>query len=230
MTSCDYLPGFAMVFFFFLGLLLSKYAYTLVELFSSEEKPPPSVPPFFSINYTGGFSKKEVEAAFALAILGLSPIYSRCDDLGAFTFFSGISLMVLATMSLIDRELYAIPDNLNFAALFFALLSPSFIENSMDAILAAAGIYVFTKALSLAFKKEVMGSGDIIIMATMSALLGLGYATMALFLAAVLSLVGMAIKKDTMEPFVPYLFAATAIIFVFHSEASFVAEMLFGIS
>lgn len=137
--------------------------------------------------------------------------------LGPSITFVGASLAfsMLLALSMIDFKYFAVPDSLNLAAIIFALIQIDFIQGFYDALLVAGGFALMRFSLSYLLKKEAMGEGDIMIGATMGALLGLPNVLVAIFLSALLALIPSLIAKDNKVPFVPFLALATLIVYLF---------------
>jgi leader peptidase (prepilin peptidase)/N-methyltransferase len=129
--------------------------------------------------------------------------------------FTLLSFSMLFALSMIDIKYYAVPDSLNFLALGFAFVGEDFTSRLIDASLAAFGLWLLGFIVSKLAKKESLGSADIIVAATMAALLGFPAFFIAMFLAALLAIVPSLMAKDTMVPFVPFLALATLITFLF---------------
>ena len=125
--------------------------------------------------------------------------------------FIALSFSMLLALSMIDIKYYAVPDSLNFAALLFALIQPDFFIHLTDAAFAAFGFWLLGFIVSKLAKKESLGEADIIVAATMAALLGFPAFFIAMFLAAILAIIPSLLAKDTMVPFVPFLALATLI-------------------
>jgi len=89
----------------------------------------------------------------------------------------------------------------------------------MSAIFAAGGLWLLAKIISIVARKEAMGGADVIVAGTMAALLGFPGFFLALFLSAILAILPSLFAKDTMVPFVPFLAAATFIVYIFDTEA-----------
>ena len=106
----------------------------------------------------------------------------------------GIALVftLLLSLSVIDFYYKMVPDSLNLAALTFAILSATSLGqlgyNFTNALLFAGGFTLLRFYLSYALKKEAMGEADIMIAATMGAVLGIQLALVAIFLSALLAL------------------------------------------
>ena len=162
-------------------------------------------------------------------------------------FMIALSFLMLLALSMIDFKYKMVPDSLNLLAMTFAILgawSPSgILENFQNALLFAGGFTLLRFALSYYLTSsvfraglktktswnrhydrtpflEAMGEGDIMVAATMGALLGLKLTLVAIFLSALLALpVMLAVMKASQEekrvPFVPFLAMATFIVFLY---------------
>jgi len=149
----------------------------------------------------------------------ISPIYPAVELINALIWlgiyfklglawealFVALSFSMLLALSMIDFKYYAVPDSINYAALVFALINPDFINSAINGAMAAVGFYVLGKSVSLLAKKDALGEADIIVAATMAALLGYPAFFIAMFIAALLAIVPSLFAKDTMVPFVPFL-------------------------
>jgi len=129
------------------------------------------------------------------------------------------SFSALFALVMIDFKYYAVPDSVNFFALAMALVQPDFITAATDAAIAALGLFLLGLTVSFLFKKEAMGSADVIVAGTMAALLGFPNFFTALFLSALLAIAPSLLAKDTMVPFVPFLALATFIVYIFDEQA-----------
>ena len=164
-------------------------------------------------------------------------------------FLIALSFLMLLALSMIDFKYKMVPDSLNLLAILFAILgawSPEgILQNLQNALLFAGGFTLLRFALSYyltssiyraglktktAWNKhydrtpfiEAMGEGDIMVAATMGALLGVKLTLVAVFLSALLALpVLLLVMKGSEEekrvPFVPFLALATFIVFLFES-------------
>lgn len=164
-------------------------------------------------------------------------------------FLIGFSFLMLLALSMIDFKYKMVPDSLNLLALVFAIFGAWSIDgvllNFQNALLFAGGFTLLRFALSYLLTSsahrharktitpwtknyhtypfiEAMGEGDIMVAATMGALLGVQLTLVAIFLSALLALpVMMAIRNRSAEeqrvPFVPFLALATFIVYIFDS-------------
>ncbi|MCK9453661.1 A24 family peptidase [Sulfurimonas sp.] len=164
----------------------------------------------------------------------------------------GFSFLTLLALSMIDFKYKMVPDSLNLLALIFAIFGAWSIDgiftNFQNALLFAGGFTLLRFAISYALtssahrhaKKtitswsknyhtypfiEAMGEGDIMVAATMGALLGVKLTLAAIFLSALLALPVMLFvmkgsKEEQRVPFVPFLAMATFIVYIFDSQIS----------
>ena len=166
------------------------------------------------------------------------------------SLFIVLSFTMLLALSMIDFKYKMVPDSLNLLAIFFAILaavSPTHLmTNLQNALLFAGGFTLLRFALSyyltssvfragLATKTawnkhydrtpmiEAMGEGDIMVAATMGALLGTTLGLFAIFLSALLALPVMLLllgksAEEQRVPFVPFLATATLLSYLFDSQ------------
>jgi len=164
-------------------------------------------------------------------------------------FFIALSFLMLLALAMIDLKYKMVPDSLNILAILFAILGAWSIQDALinlqNALLFAGGFtllrftlsYYLTASVYKAGLKtktswnkhydrtpfiEAMGEGDIMVAATMGALLGLKLTLVAIFLSALLALPVMLFvmnksAEDQRVPFVPFLALATFIVFVYES-------------
>ena len=161
-----------------------------------------------------------------------------------------LSFYMLLALSMIDFRYKMVPDSLNLLAIFFAVLGAwnpvGLIENMQNAFVFAGGFTLLRFALSYYLTSsvyraglktktswnkhydrtpmiEAMGEGDIMVAATMGALLGVELGLVAVFLSAVLALPVMLFVRnrppsEQKVPFVPFLSLATFIVFLYDSQ------------
>lgn len=182
---------------------------------------------------------------------GISVQYPLVELLGGIIFLAifmkmgiavptaGIALtfLLLLALSVIDFYYKMVPDSLNLAALTLAVISvfslPMLINNAINALIFAGAFSLLRFYLSYLIKKEAMGEADIMIAATMGALLGVELTLVAIFLSAVLALPAMLILRDETDeskqvPFIPFLTLATWIVYMFDSEVHAYIGALYG--
>ena len=130
--------------------------------------------------------------------------------------FIALSVLLLFALCIIDLKTLEVPDSINFAAFVFALIGGilhfgDFLFVIASAFSLAGFMTLLRFAMQNLIKKDVLGEGDIIVIATMGALLGSKITFDAIFLAALFVLVVLLIlsKKDYKIPFVPFLFLGT---------------------
>jgi len=164
-------------------------------------------------------------------------------------FLVAMSFLMLLALSMIDLKYKMVPDSLNLLAILFGVFGAwsvgGILTNLQNALLFAGGFtllrfalsYLLTSSIYRAGLKtktswnknydrtpfiEAMGEGDIMVAATMGALLGLKLTLVAIFLSALLALpVMLALKNKSAEeqrvPFVPFLAVATFIVYMLDS-------------
>jgi len=142
----------------------------------------------------------------------------------------------LFALSIIDLKYYAVPDSLNFVALMLSLLLPLFnfafdyivqdlqnfttyqnilIANFKDAILIALLLFLLGYIVKIVIKKDALGEADIIIVATMGAMLGFPLVLVAIYIAALLAIIPAIFARNHMVAFVPFLALGTLITYLF---------------
>lgn len=140
--------------------------------------------------------------------------------------FMAASFAALFALVMIDFKYMAVPDNVNFAALIFALVQPEFLMALLYASIAAGGLYLIGLFSSLIARKQAMGGADVIVAGTMGALLGFPNFFIALFLSALLAMIPALIWRDKGVPFVPFLALATFIVYLYDTQATQLLETI----
>ncbi|MDP1785084.1 MAG: prepilin peptidase [Sulfuricurvum sp.] len=151
----------------------------------------------------------------------------------------GIAMVfsLLLSLSIIDFRYKMVPDSINLAALTFALFSVAsmgeFFTHFTNALLFAGGFTLLRFYLSYAIKKEAMGEADIMIAATMGAVLGVQLALVAIFLSAILALPALLLTRTDDEesqqlPFIPFLAISMWIVLMFDTQISLYLEAFYG--
>lgn len=138
--------------------------------------------------------------------------------------FIAASFAALFALVMIDFEYMAVPDNVNFAALVFAVIQPDFVNALLYAAIAAGGLYLIGLLSSLLAKRQAMGGADVIVAGTMGALLGFPGFFIAIFLSAILAMIPALIWREQGVPFVPFLAMATLITYLFDTQAADLLE------
>jgi len=184
-----------------------------------------------------------IELLSGLIFMALAYKYSLSVPL----FFIALSFLMLLALSVIDLKYKMVPDSLNLLAIFFAIFGAwsisGVVQNLQNALLFAGGFtllrftlsYYLTSSVYRAGIKtktswnkhfdrtpfiEAMGEGDIMVAATMGALLGVKLGLVAIFLSALLAMPVMLFvmkgsKEEQRVPFVPFLAMATFIVYMF---------------
>lgn len=126
----------------------------------------------------------------------------------------GLTFDLLLALSVIDYRYKMVPDSINLSALTVAIFSATSMThigyNFTNALLFAGGFTLLRFYLSYAIKKEAMGEADIMIAATMGALLGVQLGLVAIFAGALLALPALLLTQGESEdskqlPFIPFL-------------------------
>jgi len=152
-------------------------------------------------------------------------------------FAVAVVFSLLLTLSVIDFYYKMVPDSLNLLALSIAVVAVSSLShlgiNFTNALLFAGGFTLLRFYLSYAIKKEAMGEADIMIAATIGALLGIKLAFVAIFISAVLALPALLLTQNETEeskmlPFIPFLVMGTWIVFIFDGYFSTYLAGLYG--
>jgi leader peptidase (prepilin peptidase)/N-methyltransferase len=166
------------------------------------------------------------------------------------SFSIAMSFLMLLALSVIDFKYKMVPDSLNLLAIFFAVLGAwnmeGVLHNFQNALLFMGGFTLLRFALSYYLTSsvyraglktktawnrhydrtpfiEAMGEGDIMVAATMGALLGVELGLVAIFLSAILALPVMLLllgrsAEEQRVPYVPFLAMATFIVFLYDSQ------------
>ncbi len=173
-----------------------------------------------------------------------------------------VVFLLLLALSAIDFYYKMVPDSLNLLALTVAIVSvfsfEMLEENFINALLLGGGaallrfylsyyLYVKIKRGCINLKKaswtknynvipryvEAMGEGDIMVIATMGALLGVKLALAAIFLSALIAMPVMLMQRgksseEQRVPFVPFLAIATLAVYLFDSKIFYFLESLYA--
>ena len=188
--------------------------------------------PIFSWLFLGGkcaFCKEPIAKQYPIVEFVTGIIFTALYiKLGLVWYlpFVAASFAALFALVMIDFKYMAVPDNVNFAALLFALVQPDFISGAMVAAIAAGGLYLIGLLSSLLARKQAMGGADVIVAGTMGALLGFPNFFVALFLSALLAMIPALVNRKTGVPFVPFLALATFIVYLYDQEAAKLLETI----
>ena len=123
---------------------------------------------------------------------------------------------LLLALSVIDFRYKAVPDSLNLLALTLSIFSGTILTSFTNALLFAGGFTLLRFYVSFIIKKEALGEADIMIAATIGAMLGVKLGLFAIFLSAVIALPVFLIagKKNLQLPFIPFLALALFLTFM----------------
>ena len=188
--------------------------------------------PLFSWLILGGkcyFCKEKISVQYPTVELLTGIIFALLYlklGLAWYLPFVAASFAALLALVMIDFEYMAVPDNVNFAALLFALFQPDFLMGLLYAAVAAGGLYLIGLLSSFIAKREAMGGADVIVAGTMGALLGFPNFFVAIFLSAVLAMIPALIWREKGVPFVPFLAMATFIVYIYDIQAAQLLEKI----
>ena len=148
-----------------------------------------------------------------------------------YSLISGLVFALLLGLSVIDFRYKAVPDSLNLGALTLAVFASSaMLDNFVNALLFAGGFALLRFYVSFVLKKEALGEADIMIAATIGAMVGLKLGAVAIFLSAIIALPVFLIiqKKDLEVPYIPFLALALFIVYLFDDFFNGVLIYLYG--
>ena len=188
--------------------------------------------PIFSWLFLRGkcyFCKEKISAQYPIVELLTGVIFvALYFKLGLVWYlpFIAASFAALFALVMIDFKYMAVPDNVNFAALIFAIVQPEFLMALLYASIAAGGLYLIGLLSSLIARKQAMGGADVIVAGTMGALLGFPNFFVALFLSALLAMIPALIWREKGVPFVPFLALATFIVYLYDTQATQLLETI----
>lgn len=136
---------------------------------------------------------------------------------------------LLLALSLIDLRYKAVPDLLSFPALFLAFLTYEPLIALQNGLIFMGAFALLRMVISSVLKKEAMGEADIIIAGIIGALLGIKLGCAAIYLAAILALLGFMIvrKKGYELPFIPFLSLGLFITWVFDARILKLLESIY---
>ncbi len=148
-----------------------------------------------------------------------------------YAIVAGLVFALLLGLSVIDFRYKAVPDSLNLAALTLAIFaSDTILANFINALLFAGGFSLLRFYVSYIVKKEALGEADIMIAATIGAMVGLKLGAVAIFLSAVIALPVFIIirEKDFEVPYIPFLALALFIVYMASDFFNQVLVILYG--
>jgi leader peptidase (prepilin peptidase)/N-methyltransferase len=179
--------------------------------------------PLISYIFLGGkcyYCKEKISLQYPLVEFSSAAIFAL-SYLKTGTFTQGLIVAsvfdLLLALSMIDFRYKAVPDSLNLLALTLAIFSGDILASFTNALLFAGGFTLLRFYVSFAVKKEALGEADIMIAATIGAMLGIKLGLFAIFFSAVIALpVFMVVgKKDIQLPFIPFLALSLFITYFF---------------
>ena len=188
--------------------------------------------PIFSWLFLRGkcyFCKEKISAQYPIVELLTGVIFvALYFKLGLVWYlpFIAASFAELYALVMIDYKYMAVPDNVNFDALIFALVQPEFLMALLYASISAGGLYLIGLLSSRIARKQAMGGADVIVAGTMGALLGFPNFFVALFLSSVLAMIPALIWRETGVPLVPFLALATFIVYLYDTQAAQLLETI----
>ncbi len=166
----------------------------------------------------------------ALSAVIFALVFYKLHDI-SFSIISGLVFALLLGLSLIDFRYKAVPDSLNLSALSLAVISSPFVlQNFVNALLFAGAFSLLRFYVSYFAKKEALGEADIMIAATIGAMVGLKLGAVAIFLSAIIALPVFIIirEKDFEVPFIPFLALALFIVYLGEDFFSNILVKLYG--
>ncbi|MDH5464506.1 MAG: prepilin peptidase [Thiovulaceae bacterium] len=174
-------------------------------------------------------------------------------DWNLYALLTSLTLVLLLALSIIDWRYKAVPDSLNLLALSLAIMTDP-LNTLPNALLFAGGFTLLRFILSyylykkfhylevrkkpaswrklyhpLPFSFEAMGEADIIVAATIGALLGVQMGLLAIFISALLTLPVALVRKsvDIQTPYIPFLSGALFLVFFFEEKFQSWLEFLY---
>ena len=144
-----------------------------------------------------------------------------------------LTFLSLLVSSMVDLKYKAITYVMNVLPVTFAIFSsPDILENFKNALLFAGGAVFIRDYVSALINKEAMGDGDILVFATMGAILGIKLSFIAIFLGAIFaifpSLYNRIANKDLELPFIPFLSLGLFIVWLFDKEFLILWDKLYA--
>ncbi len=150
-----------------------------------------------------------------------------------FSLFTALTFFLLLVLSTIDIAYKAVPDHINLPAVITALLSSPFLFTNLESALLIAGTLAMLRFFtSWIAGKEALGEGDIIVGATMGAIIGISGSLAAIFVASLIALpFGLYDRfknKEPEIPFIPFLALGTFIIFLIGDVSHYLPSYYFA--
>lgn len=135
-------------------------------------------------------------------------------NLSFYFIFTTLSFMMLLVLGGIDFYTMQAPDNINFLALAFAICGISFdgllefVEGIKSALILAGTFSLLRLFIGYLKGEEALGEADIIVVATLGALLGTYGALESIFIGSLIALpvaIILRFKNQNRLPFIPFL-------------------------
>jgi leader peptidase (prepilin peptidase)/N-methyltransferase len=172
------------------------------------------------------FCNEKISIQYPLVELASGIIVGIVYYKNAFDIYSVMlmaSFLSLLVSSIVDLKYKAITYVMNVLPVTFAIFSSeNILENLTNALLLAGGAIFIRDYVSAFINKEAMGDGDILVFATMGAILGIKLSLVAIFLGAVFaifpSIYNRIAKKDLELPFIPFLSLGLFIVWLFENQ------------
>ena len=187
-----------------------------------------NIPIFSYIALKGkcAFCKEKISIQYPLIELMSGFIVAMVYYKNGFDIFS---VMLMATFlsllvsSMVDLKYKAITYIMNVLPVTFAIFSSQdIVSNFTNALLFAGGAVFIRDYISAFIDKEAMGDGDILVFATMGAVLGVKLSLMAIFLGAIFaifpSIYNRIANKDLELPFIPFLSLGLLVVWIFENK------------
>lgn len=170
-----------------------------------------------------------VELLSGLILLG---VYVK-NGMDIFSLALMLSFLSLLVAGVVDLRYKAITYVMNVLPVTFAFFASASIgSNVIHALLFAGGAVLLRDYVSALISKEAMGEGDILVFATMGAIVGIKLGVIAIFIAALYaiipSLLNRVIKHDLELPFIPFLSLGLFTVWFFDSYFLKVWTQLYG--
>jgi len=140
-----------------------------------------------------------------------------------FSLMLMLSFLSLLVSSMVDLKYKAITYVMNVLPVTFAIFSSvDILENFKNALLLAGGAVFIRDYVSAMINKDAMGDGDILVFATMGAILGIKLSLIAIFLGAIFAIFPSIYNKITKQelelPFIPFLSLGLFVVWVFEKN------------
>jgi leader peptidase (prepilin peptidase)/N-methyltransferase len=180
------------------------------------------------------FCKEKISIQYPLIEVATAAIFAlvywKVQNI-PYSIVAGLVFALLLGLSVIDFRYKAVPDSLNLSALTLAIFaSDTILANFINALLFAGGFSLLRFYVSYFVKREALGEADIMIAATIGAMVGLKLGAVAIFLSAVIALPVFIIirEKDYEVPYIPFLALALFIVYIWQDFFNEVLVKLYG--